>query len=118
MENRRDGNKLSNEDTFELYKAFMELAEAEEALGGTAPLEQKIRIDKKVDEERYRDLQKGRRAYGRPGDEDFVGLYEPGMGSYPRIFTLCLVSRSSSMIQSRSLNNDLAHSVSLYGDAI
>ena len=82
MDNRRDGNKLSNEDTFELYKAFMELAEAEEALGGGAPpVDQKIRIDKKVDEERFLDLQRERKAYGRPGDQDLVGLYEPGIAS-------------------------------------
>ena len=75
MQNRQGGNRISNQDTFELYKAFMELAEAEEALGGGAPpVDQRVRIDKKIDEERFLDLQREHRAYGRgvPGGFGFL----------------------------------------------
>lgn len=49
MENRLPSGNLSNKDTFELYMAFMELAE----LHPSAEIDQQqLWIDKKVDEER------------------------------------------------------------------
>jgi len=77
MENRsKSENRISNKDTFELYKAFMELAEAEEASGGGGSLQQEVRIDKKVDEKRFADLQRSSRgaSYARPGDPDFLDI--------------------------------------------
>ena len=47
--------RLSTKDTFDLYKTFMAMAEADEASGRQRPHE--IRIDQQVDEQRLIDLQ-------------------------------------------------------------
>jgi len=47
--------RLSTKDTFDLYKTFMAMAEADEESGRQRPHE--VRIDQHVDEQRLLDLQ-------------------------------------------------------------
>ena len=47
--------RLATRDTFDLYKTFVAMAEADEASGRQKPHE--IRIDQQVDEQRLLDLQ-------------------------------------------------------------
>jgi len=47
--------RLPTKDTFDLYKTFVAMAEADEASGRQKPHE--IRIDQQVDEQRLLDLQ-------------------------------------------------------------
>ena len=47
--------RLSTKDTFDLYKTFMAMAEADESSGRQRPHE--VRIDQNVDEQRLIDLQ-------------------------------------------------------------
>jgi len=47
--------RLQTEDTFDLYKTFVAMAEVDEAAGRQRPHE--VRIDQQVDEQRLIDLQ-------------------------------------------------------------
>lgn len=73
--------RLSSADTFDLYKTFMAVAEADEAAGRQQPHD--VLIDSRVDEQRFIDLQLAETtgAYTDPQDFRRIDGYLPDVES-------------------------------------
>lgn len=54
-QDRSSNGRLSNRDTFDLYQIFIEMSKQDELEGYSA--KQPVRIDRRVDEQRFLDLQ-------------------------------------------------------------